>query len=85
MTEERRQGIVQRFLSWLDRRHFISVRAMQQYAAMWLTWEVSQWAFAYATIATGSGIEVAAIIAAVTAPVCALQGFLFSKYMGAKE
>lgn len=72
------------FFAWVDRRHFISVRAFTLYATLWLTWEVSRWAFAFATIATGSGIETAAVIGAVTAPACALQGFVFSSYMKAK-
>lgn len=72
------------FIAWVDRRHFISVRGVVLYITLWMTWKVTQWAFAFATIATGSGVETAAVIAAVTAPVCALQGFVFKFYMDAK-
>lgn len=72
------------FLSWVDRRHFISVRALTLYVTLWMTWEVTAWAFRFATATMLPGMEVAAIIAAVTAPVCALQGFVFKFYMDAK-
>lgn len=75
---------MQQFMAWLDRRHFVSVRALTLYVTVWMTWKVTQWAFAFSTIATGDGVATAAVIAAVTAPVCALQGFVFSSYMAAK-
>ncbi len=85
MTENRRKSLPERVASWADRRHFISVRAATLYITLWMTYKVTEWAFAYATIATGSGVETAAVIAAVTAPVCALQGFVFGQYMKGKS
>ena len=72
------------FVSWVDRRHFISVRAFTLYVTLWMTWRVTEWAFAFAHISSGSGLETAGVIGAVTAPVCALQGFVFKFYMDAK-
>jgi len=77
-----------RFLIWADQRHFISVRALTLYVALVMTWQVVDWAtnFAYAVATTDkSGVEMAAIIAAVTAPVSALQAFVFKWYMEAKR
>lgn len=71
-------------IAWLDRRHFVSVRAAMQYVTLWMTWEVTRWAFAYAHASKLPGIEVAAVIAAVTVPFCALQGAVFAMYMRGK-
>lgn len=85
MTEERRRPLPQKIVSWVDRRHFISVRSFNLYICMWMTWKVSEWAFAFAHMSTFNGLETAGVIAAVTAPVCALQGFVFGSYMKAKD
>lgn len=74
-----------RLLAWLDRRNFVSVRAGTLYLTLWLTVRVTDWAFAFAYSTKLPGVEAAAIIAAVTAPVCALQGFVFNSYMGGKK
>jgi hypothetical protein len=73
------------FFSWLDRRHFVSVRAGMQYAVAAMTWQVTVWAFEFARTSPLPGLEVAAVLAAVTVPFCGLQAAIFSQYMGAKK
>lgn len=72
------------FISWADRRHFISVRAVTLYITLWLTWESFHWAAEFAMATAKDGVQVGLIIAAVTAPVAALQGFVFKAYMDSK-
>ena len=85
MTEERRRPIVQRFAAWADRRHFISVRTAVLSATVAMTWQVTVWAFEFARASTLPGIETAAVIAAITAPFCALQAAAFGQYMKSKD
>lgn len=74
------------FLAWADRRNFISVRAGTLYATLWMTWTAFDWAghFAYAVIGR-PGLEVAAIIGAVTVPITALQTFTFKWYLNSSR
>lgn len=73
------------FLKWVDQRHFVSIRALVLYATLWMTYLVTQWAFGFAkSYAAGDGVGLAAVIGAVTAPVCALQAFVFKSYMDSK-
>ena len=76
---------VSAFFAWLDRRHFVSVRAGMQYVTVFMTYEVTKWAFAYASVSSLPGIELAAVIAAVTVPFCALQAAVFNFYMTEKK
>lgn len=85
MIEERRKNLPQKFISWMDRRHIVSVRSAVMGATVWLTFYVTYESFRFAFWSKMSGVEIAAVIAAVTAPVCALQGFVFSSYMKAKD
>ena len=85
VTEERRRPLRHRLASWADRRHFVSVRTGVLAATVWMTWEVTEWAFAFAYATPLSGLEAAAVIAAVTAPFCALQAAVFGDYMRAKN
>ena len=68
------------FIGWADRHSFISVRAFTLYVTLWMTWEAFQWATHYAVAARLDGLGTAAVIAAVTAPISALQGFIFKIY-----
>lgn len=77
-----------RFLTWCDRRNFVSVRAFTLYATLWLTWAGFRWAAEYAheaLAARTAGLDVAAIISAVTVPITALQTFTFKLYVGARQ
>lgn len=85
MTEERRAPLPQKFISWMDRRHIVSVRSTVLAVTIWMTWEVTKWAFKFAYEADMPGLEKAAVIAAVTTPFSALQAFTFKFYMGAKD
>jgi hypothetical protein len=76
-----------RFLAWVDRRNFISIRAATLGVTVWMTWRVTVWAFSITQLwilSDKSGIETAAVVAAVTAPFAALQAFAFKWYLGAK-
>ena len=69
------------FLAWADRRQFISVRALCVYVTLLTTYYAFDWAAHYAYAIIGRpGLEVAAVIAAVTAPVTALQALVFKWY-----
>lgn len=76
---------MEKFMQWADRRHFVSVRAMTLYITMWMTWKAFAWAAIYAIATNHDGLQQAAVIAAVTAPVSALQVFVFRSYMEAKQ
>lgn len=72
---------VDRFLAWMDRRQFISVRALVMYVTLINTYYAFDWAARFAYTALGhSDLEIAAIIAAVTAPITAMQAFVFKWY-----
>ena len=49
--------------------------------AIWMTWAVSDWAMWFATGNARDGMEIAAIIAAVTAPICAFGGYIFKAFV----
>jgi hypothetical protein len=50
------------------------------FITVYMTWKSFEWAAHFAGTSTKSGLEEAAIIAAVTAPISALQGFVFKVY-----
>lgn len=68
------------FIKWCDARNFVSVRSFVLYITVWMTWEAFNWAAVFATTTAKSGSDVALIIAAVTAPISLLQGFVFKTY-----
>ncbi len=74
-----------RFLMWADRRHLVSVRAFSLYVTLWMTWDSYKWAAGYATSTKLEAMDIAAVIAAVTIPVSALQAFVFKWYMESKK
>lgn len=67
-----------KFWDWIDTRAI--VRRTILFSTFWMTWEAFQWAAEFAETTTKSGMEVAAIVAAVTAPIAALQGYVFKIY-----
>lgn len=75
------------FWNWIDSRAII--RRIVLFVTLWMTWRAFTWAAEYAnglTLSAGMGIEAAAIIAAVTAPIAALQASVFKIYAdGRKE
>jgi hypothetical protein len=61
-------------------------RTVVLFVTLWMTYRAFDWATVYAMAIIGkSGIEAAAIIAAVTAPISALQVAVFRAYISSKE
>ena len=69
---------MERFWNWIDSRSVI--RRIVLFVTLWMTWAAFAWAAGFAETTLKSGIEVAAIIGAVTAPIAALQAFIFKIY-----
>lgn len=76
--------MINRTLAWLDRRNFVSVRSFTLYATVWMSWKAMEQAWVFAAASSLDGIGTAAVVAAVTAPVAALQGFVFRDYVASK-
>ena len=55
-------------------------------ATVWMTWRAFEWAGAYAATHSvdANGLGIAAVIAAVTAPITYLQVAVFKAYLDAK-
>lgn len=83
MTENRRRTI-NTVMEWETR---LGVRrSTVLFVTLWMTWRAFDWAAAYASATSlTSGLEAAAIIAAVTAPITYLQTAVFKAYIGAKD
>lgn len=64
--------------AWID-KYKITRRAVLV-TAIWMTWAASEWAMWFATGNARNGMEIAAIIAAVQAPVMAFTGMVFKVY-----
>jgi hypothetical protein len=76
--------MIERFWDWVDQRSI--VRRIVLFLTVWMTWRAFQWAAVFAASTPKSGMEVAAIIAAVTAPITYLQSAAFKTYSeGRKE
>lgn len=67
------------FWDWVDSRGI--VRRIVLAVAIYMTWAVSVWAMQFVAGCTRSGIDMAAIIAAVTAPVTMFGGYVFKAYI----
>ena len=78
------EGIIVWFFSLLDKTGI--VRRAYLLATFFMTWQVLGWAMRYAEVnAARPGIEVAAIIGAVSAVVAAVQGFAFKQYLDSRD
>ena len=75
MTERRAIG----FEPWLNRNHVVS-RLVLLGAMVQLIW-VTLWSMNYAYFITNGGAGVAAVIAAVQAPVALFAGWVFKAYL----
>ena len=69
--------------SWLAR--YKVVRRIILSLATWMTIDAYLWACWYATGNVRNGLEIAAIIGAVTAPIAAYAGWVFKIYADSKE
>lgn len=65
-------------LDFIDNRAV--VRRIVLSITVWMTWRSFVWAAAFADHTTLGGTDAGLIIAAVTAPIAALQGFIFKIY-----
>lgn len=70
---------MKRFWDFIDERGI--TRRMTLAIAIWMTWQASQWAMWWATGNERNGMEMAAIIAAVTAPITLFNGYVFKAYI----
>ncbi len=66
--------------TWFNNKNFVSVRSGVLYVTVWMTWLAFDWAAGYAYGSSKTGSDIALIIAAVTAPISVLQGFVFKVY-----
>ena len=73
-----------RFLNWMDRRNFVSVRAFTLYSAVWMLYLAGQWAMSFASSSDRAGVEVSLIITAATGPATLLAGYVFKWYVESK-
>jgi len=63
---------------------YVPTRTVVLGTAIWMTWAVSDWAMWFAVGNDRNGMEIAAIIGAVTAPICAFGGYVFKAYLDSK-
>lgn len=73
------------FIKLADARSFVSVRSFVLCVTVWMTWQAFAWAALFATTTDKAGADVALIIAAVTAPISVLQGFVFKVYSESRK
>ena len=71
------------FWNWLDNR--MIVRRLLLLATSYLVWDSYAWCKSFAELTTRDGLQVAAIIAAVTGPVTVLLKFVLDNYAEAKK
>lgn len=67
------------FWDWVDTRGVI--RRIVLAVAVYMTWAVSEWAMRFVAGCPRSGVDIAAIITAVTAPVTVFGGYVFKAYI----
>lgn len=83
MTEDRRR-LINTVMEWENKLGIR--RSTVLFVTLWMTARAFEWAATYATTTSlTSGIEAAAIIAAVTAPITYLQTAVFKAYISAKD
>jgi hypothetical protein len=71
---------VKELIAWFNEKNFVSVRSGTLYVTVWMTWLAFDWAGQFAYSSDKAGSDIALIIAAVTAPITALQMFIFKVY-----
>lgn len=71
--------------TWFANKNFVSVRSGVLYVTVWMTYEAFYWAGQFAFATDKQGIEVAAIIGAVTAPIALLQSVVFKVYSESRD
>lgn len=74
-------------MAWLSeqfKNHRLFRRALLIFACV-LTWLVTHYSFEYASASALPGLEVAAVITAIQAPVTALLGYMVKLYTGSAD
>ena len=77
MSEELQWSV--RLEELLDRHHVRSTIVLG--IASWMTIELQNWSYQFAATSTRSGVEIAAILAAVGIPATAYAGFAFKWWL----
>jgi hypothetical protein len=77
------RDLVPSFWDWIDKRGI--VRRVVLAAAILMTWQVSDWGMMFAASCKLPGLEIAAIIGAVTAPVTLFAGSVFRAYVESRR
>lgn len=74
-------------MKWLDvaLNKYRAVRLAVLAMAIYLTWVVSEWSMWFAVGNTRNGVEIAAILAAVQAPVTLFAGTVFRAYTESRK
>lgn len=70
--------LLARFWDWVDQRAI--TRRIVLGVTVWMTWRAFAWAAVFAETTTRVGTDTGLIIAAVTAPIAALQAAAFKVY-----
>lgn len=70
-------------LDFIDNR--VVVRRFVLTFTLYMTWLATHQAWLFAKVSTFDGLGTAAVIAAILAPVAALQGFAFSAYTDTRK
>ncbi len=74
---------LERFWDFVDNRQV--VRRLVLVVAVHLTYVCTYWAMHFAETSTRTGIDFAALVAAVTAPATAFAAFVFKVYIDGKS
>lgn len=74
-------------MSWIDMllNKYRAIRLSVLAMAIYLTWAVSEWSMWFAVGNTRNGVEIAAILAAVQAPVTLFAGTVFRAYIESRK
>ena len=53
--------------------------------ALWMTWQVSAWSMWFAVENSRNGVEIAAILAAIQAPITLCTSMIFKAFVDSKD
>lgn len=83
-VKQDRRRLINTVMEWENRLGIR--RSTVLFTTLWMTYRAFDWAANYASATSlTSGLEAAAIIAAVTAPITYLQTAVFKAYISAKD
>lgn len=74
-------------MKWLDLilNKYRAVRIAVLTTAIWMTWVASEWSMWFAVGNDRNGMEIAAILAAVQAPITLFAGIVFKAYIESRK